>query len=371
MTVGIYSAPTFVGQFQTTAAGELNQAITLPGSLTGSHTIVAIGVDPAGAQRVLEAPVTIAVASGGTTGDSTTERRHQRQHPAGDRPRRLDPGAHHRLDRAAGGPGRRGALAPRAGPGDARRRPPPVGDVTPMGHPDSFTRPAYPGRGGTVTSLARMNPPETLDTRGADGGNVSRVTPQVTAFHLTERQRGEVKAPPVRPGGRVARFLEGKGKQSMKLRKTAAGGAAVALVAAGLTIGIAPGASAATGNIQTVNASSNNMKGQTVGATGRGVGDGTVNWGGNDTITITTSSPAKNQLDVAIALSQGPDNGPAACLGDWAVGQCSADTSVAGSCPYRLDVWLTVDGVGRPRRSPRQRSRPSPTSTLRRSAGPP
>ncbi len=100
--------------------------------------------NPAGAQFVLEAPVTIAVASGGTTGDD--RHRHERRHPAGDRPRRLDPGAHHRPDRAADRPGRRGALAPRAGPRDARRRPPPTRGLTPMGgrstrHPSGLSRP--------------------------------------------------------------------------------------------------------------------------------------------------------------------------------------------------------------------------------------
>jgi putative Ig domain-containing protein/immunoglobulin I-set domain protein len=70
--IGFYSSPVQVGTATADATGAFTATITIPKTAAfGSHTLVATGVDPAGAARYLSAHTTVVPPAGGSHGGST------------------------------------------------------------------------------------------------------------------------------------------------------------------------------------------------------------------------------------------------------------------------------------------------------------
>lgn len=76
VTVAMYSQPRQLGTTVASGAGAISTAVTLPTDLTGTHTVVALGLAPDGTAHNVQARVTVAAGPGqiarlATTGANT------------------------------------------------------------------------------------------------------------------------------------------------------------------------------------------------------------------------------------------------------------------------------------------------------------
>lgn len=75
IAVGVYSSPTSLDALTADATGSFTDTVTIPSSLSGSHTLVVEGNAPDGTARVLSSKITVQAARSGTlpfTGLNTT-----------------------------------------------------------------------------------------------------------------------------------------------------------------------------------------------------------------------------------------------------------------------------------------------------------
>lgn len=63
IVVGVYSSPTELDAVTADAGGAFTDTVTIPRSLSGSHTLVAQGNAPDGSARVLSTPIMISAAA--------------------------------------------------------------------------------------------------------------------------------------------------------------------------------------------------------------------------------------------------------------------------------------------------------------------
>lgn len=69
VALGIYSSPTDLGTTAADASGAISATVRIPTSLVGSHTLVAIGTDAAGAPRALTQAITVSASTSGGGGN--------------------------------------------------------------------------------------------------------------------------------------------------------------------------------------------------------------------------------------------------------------------------------------------------------------
>jgi hypothetical protein len=67
VTLAIYSSPTVLGTATADAGGAFEQSVTVPSGFSGSHSLVAAGVDKNGNARALRLDITVADSSGSGT----------------------------------------------------------------------------------------------------------------------------------------------------------------------------------------------------------------------------------------------------------------------------------------------------------------
>jgi len=63
ITIGVYSSPINLDALTADSSGSFTDSVTIPVSLSGSHTLVAEGNAPDGSARVLSSKITVAAAS--------------------------------------------------------------------------------------------------------------------------------------------------------------------------------------------------------------------------------------------------------------------------------------------------------------------
>lgn len=68
--ITIQSTPALLATVTTNAAGSFSATVTIPSTFSGSHTLVATGVDPSGSVRVLSQEIIVGIPSTSTTGST-------------------------------------------------------------------------------------------------------------------------------------------------------------------------------------------------------------------------------------------------------------------------------------------------------------